>query len=88
MFCRFFFSVKRKAAQKEKLKKKKGKYSVSHTSQSKFFWAPFLSRKGAPAFIHSLSKTNVSAMASARYGIVLAASEKVLALWPSSMSMQ
>ena len=47
-FCRFFSLYKEeKAAEKEKLKKNNGKYSVSHTSHLRFFWVPFLYKEKA-----------------------------------------
>jgi hypothetical protein len=50
----FLFRKREKAAEKEKLKWDNGYDGESHMSQSKFFWAPFLSRKGAPASNQSL----------------------------------
>ena len=45
----FLFRQREKAAEKEKLKKNNGKYSVSHTSHLRFFWVPFLFKKGCEA---------------------------------------
>lgn len=43
----FLFRQREKAAEKEKLKKNNGKYSVSHTSHLRFFWVPFLYKEKA-----------------------------------------
>ena len=38
---------RKKEPKKEKHKKNNGKYSVSHTSQLRFFWVPFLYKEKA-----------------------------------------
>ena len=44
MFCPW--GQREKAAEKEKLKKQKNFFSLSCVSFLKFFWTPFLARKG------------------------------------------